>query len=122
MKWFREPKVIECCPDGDYRRFLCVAERQLGQITGATFTISRHQEYLDPTAIAQGESRAWRAAYERATAGMWIPEGSEWGDFADLFMCDTPGITKEQFKEMMDALAQNAPIRQEAGAGQDSQQ
>ena len=79
-KPFREPKIIEMCREGDYRRFLCIAELNLGEITGGIVKLSYPTEF-DSVAWCRALEAAWRRAAERAEAKEWLPAGSIFEDF-----------------------------------------
>ena len=77
---FRQPKILEMCRTGDYRRFLCIMEVVPGEIVGGTFQIKAAEEYSSK-AWARGLAHAWSQAMNRAESGAFLPGGSSYDDF-----------------------------------------
>lgn len=76
----REPKMVEMCPTGDERRFMCLMEIG-GEIYGGGFALLPREED-DPLIWASKLEMAWRQARERVEQNAPLPEASSWEEFA----------------------------------------
>lgn len=107
--WLRPPKLVEMCSNGDQRRFLCVAERRLNEITGGVFMVTYHETLRDPETQTKKEGLAWRQAFERAKAKAWLPDGSYFTAFDWPLHQSMGGMTMDEFVIAMDELALKDP-------------
>lgn len=81
---FREPKLILCCPVGDWERWLWVMEPTLGHIYGKAFRISAKDRMLkSEKEIEKIKKDAYDEMIARSNSGTGfeVSEGSTWEAF-----------------------------------------